>query len=395
MTLSDLISIGMTLGTGIIIFANIILINLVAYYREERDSLSLFGLSFFIFGCAWILYIGRVFDFLDAPIPLAAAVFYLAMSSYYLASVKFLKHKLNYYLISSLLIAYCIIYWSPAASDSMGLRSYSQTLVTGALYSYFAYLYYQQFRQDRNFGHLICVIAHTLIILAEMLRFYLLIELVEPMLVLGLIVVAHTIALILNNVGIMTAFSFAQYKAVRSLSKLDSLTGLLNRRGFFALYQTKANQYQEVAVISCDIDFFKHINDNHGHHCGDQILNQVAKELKQHTKTHFQKESLVARWGGEEFIIALFDCPLKQTKLIANILREAIHNNEYIVNGECFNISLSFGVAHHDINTLQIEDIINESDKALYHAKAHGRNQVSCHLDLINSGLMKAVNVNL
>jgi len=382
MTLSDLISIGMTLGTGIIIFANIILINLVAYYREEKDSLSLFGISFIIFGCAWVLYIARVFDFFHAPIPLAGAFFYAALISYYIASSKFLKRTLNYYLISALIIAYSIIYWSPGASDSMSLRSLSQPFVSGILYCYFAFIYFRAFKKDKNFAHLICCSAHSIIIVAEILRFYLLIELIEPIMVLGLIVVAHTIALILNNVGIMTAFSFAQYKAVRNLSKQDSLTGLLNRRGFFELYQAKSNRYKEIAVISCDIDFFKVINDNHGHNYGDQILEKVAFELKNHTKSHFQNESLVARWGGEEFIIALFDSNLKQARLLANTLREVIHNNEYQVNDEHFSISLSFGVAHHDVTALKIEDIINESDKALYHAKSHGRNQVSCQSDL-------------
>jgi diguanylate cyclase (GGDEF)-like protein len=383
MTLSDLISIGMTLGTGIIIFANIILINLVAYYREEKDSLRLFGISFMVFGCAWILYVGRVFDFLQAPIPLAAAIFYSSILTYYIASSHFLKRTLNYYIMAGLILAYGIIYWSPGASDDMGLRSLSQPFVSAFVYGYFAFIYYRQFNKDKNFGHLICCSAHTLIILAEVIRFYLLIENVEPMLVLGLIVVAHTIALILNNVGIMTAFSIAHYKAVRNLSKQDSLTGLLNRRGFFELYQTKSNRYQSVAVISCDIDFFKTVNDNHGHNYGDKILEKVAIELKHHTKANFKKESLVARWGGEEFIIALFDSSLKQARLLADTLREVIHNNEYQVNGKCFNISLSFGVAYHKVETLKIEDIINESDKALYHAKSHGRNQVSCQSDII------------
>lgn len=380
MTLSDLISIGMTLGTGIIIFANIIVMNLVAYYREEQDSLRLFGISFLIFGIAWILYVGRIFDFFHAPIPLAAAFFYLAMLTYYIASSQFLKRPLNYYLLAAFFITYGIIYWSPGASSDINLRSFSQTLVSGLLYSFFASLYYQQFKKDRNLGHIIIFSSHVIIVLAEVIRFYLLSEYIDATLVLGLIVVSHTIALILNNVGIMTAFSFAHYKAIRRLSKKDSLTGLLNRRGFFELYQTKSNLYKEIAVISCDIDFFKMINDNHGHSYGDQILEKIAYELKSHTKTHFNKESLVARWGGEEFVIALFDCTINQARLLANTLRETIHNNEYDVNGDCFNISLSFGVAHHKVQDSEIEHLISQSDKALYHAKMHGRNQVSCQV---------------
>ena len=382
MTLSDLISIGMTFGTGIIIFANIILINLIAYYRDEKDSLGLFGLAFIIFGITWVIYMARVFDFFVLPIPLAGACFYAALIAYYVATSKLFKHSINYYLISALIIAYCIIHWSPGASDSMSLRSLSQPFVSGALYSCFAYVYYRQFRLSKNLGHLICCSAHTLIIVAEITRFYLLLELVEPIMVLGLIVVAHTIALILNNVGIMTGFSFAHYKTVRNLSKQDSLTGLLNRRGFFNLYQSKSPQHTNVAVISCDIDFFKAINDKHGHHYGDQVLEQVAHKLKQHTKEHFDQESLVARWGGEEFIIALFDCPLAQAKHLANALREATHNQSYQVENKSFKLSLSFGVAQQTIDTSTIESIINASDQALYHAKTHGRNRVACTFEL-------------
>ena len=382
MTLSDLISISMTLGTGIIIFANIILINVIAYYRDEKDSLRLYGISFLIFGAAWILYIGRVFGFINAPIAFAALLFYLGMLSYYVASCQFLKKRPNIYFLSAFVISYLIIYWSPGASDSMSLRSYAQTLMTSVVYGYFAFIFYKAFRSSNNFGHIICVVAHTIILISEAFRLYLLIDKIEPILALGFLVVAHTIAIILNSVGIMTAFSFAHYKAIRNLSKQDSLTGLLNRRGFFSLYQNKSTRYKEVAVISCDIDYFKTINDNHGHIYGDQVLEKIALQLKQHTKAHFSKESLVARWGGEEFVIALFDCSINQANLIANALRESIYHNQYQINGQNFNLSLSFGVAHQAIEDVEIEDIINQSDQALYHAKSNGRNQVSCHSEL-------------
>lgn len=379
MSLSDLISIGMTLGTGIIIFANIILMNLVAYYREEQDSLKVFCISFILFGFAWVLYISRIFDFFYVPISLAAALYYAAILTYYIATSKFLNHTLNYYGIAAFILAYSIIYWSPGASDDMSLRSYGQALVSGLVHAYFALMYYGQFRKEKNIGHIITFGAHFIIFLTEIVRCYLLTESIEPMLILGIIVVAHTISLILNNLGIMTAFSFSHYKAVRSLSKKDSLTGLLNRRGFFELYQTKSCRYQDVAVISCDIDFFKNINDTHGHSYGDQILEKIAHELKRHTKLNFNKESLVARWGGEEFVIALFDCTINQARTLADTLRENIHNNEYEINQDNFRISLSFGVAHHQVNEDGIEHLIRQSDKALYQAKLLGRNQVACH----------------
>ena len=145
MSLSDLISIGMTLGTGIIIFANIILMNLVAYYREEQDSLKVFCISFILFGFAWVLYISRIFDFFYVPISLAAALYYAAILTYYIATSKFLNHTLNYYGIAAFILAYSIIYWSPGASDDMSLRSYGQALVSGLVHAYFALMYYGQF----------------------------------------------------------------------------------------------------------------------------------------------------------------------------------------------------------------------------------------------------------
>lgn len=380
MSLSDLISIGMTLGTGIIIFANIILMSLVTYYREEQDSLQVFCISFILFGCAWVLYISRIHDFFYVSIAVAAAFYYAAILTYYVGTSKFLNHALNYYFITAFILAYGIIYWSPGASEDMSLRSYSQALVSGLVHVYFALMYYVQFRKEKNIGHIITFFAHFIIFLIEVMRCYLLTESIEPMLILGIVVVAHTISLILNNLGIMTAFSFSHYKAVRSLSKKDSLTGLLNRRGFFELYQTKSFRYEEVAVISCDIDYFKSINDTHGHSYGDQILEKIAHELKSHTKLNFNKESLVARWGGEEFVIALFDCTINQARLLADTLRENIHNNEYEINQNNFRISLSFGVAHHQVDEDGIEHLIRQSDKALYQAKLLGRNQVACHV---------------
>ena len=176
MSLSDLISIGMTLGTGIIILANIILMNLVAYYREEQDSLKVFCISFMIFGVAWVLYISRIFDFFYVPISLAAAFYYAAIIIYYIATSRFLRHAINYYLIAATLLAYCIIYWSPGASDDISLRSYGQALVSGCIHSYFAFIYYKQFKKEKNIGHFITLSAHFIILLIEILRCYLLLE---------------------------------------------------------------------------------------------------------------------------------------------------------------------------------------------------------------------------
>jgi diguanylate cyclase (GGDEF)-like protein len=150
----------------------------------------------------------------------------------------------------------------------------------------------------------------------------------------------------------------------------DPLTGVLNRDGLAPLFKENRNgdETESLSLIFIDIDHFKHINDTYGHHVGDQVLLAFAQVLSQNTRTH----DLIARWGGEEFVLACPDTSLENAIGLAEKLRRALETNEW---PKKIKVTASFGVAQLMQNESPT-DFIARADKALYVAKAQGRNCV-------------------
>lgn len=162
---------------------------------------------------------------------------------------------------------------------------------------------------------------------------------------------------------------------IQILSQTDPLTNLYNRRSFnekLSLIQNTRTQY---AIILIDIDHFKMINDDFGHHIGDEALKAVAQLLS----TLVRSSDIVARYGGEEFIIAMPETSLTIAREVAERCRLAIQNQTLeTLTQKKINLTASFGVATSEDET-QINKIIHHADQALYRAKAYGRNQVHFH----------------
>ncbi|HSC66422.1 MAG TPA: GGDEF domain-containing protein [Cellvibrio sp.] len=161
-----------------------------------------------------------------------------------------------------------------------------------------------------------------------------------------------------------------EQQELESRLKRDPLTGVLNRDGLAPLFNQERNSVNRplLSLIFIDIDRFKSINDNHGHNIGDQVLLAFAQVLSENTRT----QDLLARWGGEEFVLACPDTTLENAAGLAEKLRRAIEENDW---PRRINVTASFGVAQ----LMQGEsptDFINRADKALYVAKAQGRNCV-------------------
>ncbi len=123
-----------------------------------------------------------------------------------------------------------------------------------------------------------------------------------------------------------------------------------------------------------DIDHFKEINDKHGHNMGDEVICKLAKLL-----THSVRESdIVARWGGEEFLLILYGSEIKTSKDFFNRLHSNVAkikvNNDYP-------LKISIGVSEHSdssyLLTEKFEQLIKQADEALYFSKANGRNQTN------------------
>ena len=148
----------------------------------------------------------------------------------------------------------------------------------------------------------------------------------------------------------------------------DPLTGISNRRAAGAWLEDMSKSARRCAVIFIDIDHFKSINDNHGHDIGDAVLQEFAKLLRNRVRSH----DMVARWGGEEFVILLSSLTKEEAVSVAENLRKQIEQADV---PNLPNVTASFGVSHSQSGE-SVEATIKAADEALYRAKSGGRNQV-------------------
>jgi two-component system, cell cycle response regulator len=169
----------------------------------------------------------------------------------------------------------------------------------------------------------------------------------------------------------------------RWMATTDLLTGLLNRRAFLestGREVARTKRYNDcLSVILLDVDHFKHINDKRGHAAGDMVLAAVGKLLIAALRTC----DIVARWGGEEFVLVLPSTSLSGAELVAERVRELMENAEIKDgNGDAIPVTASFGVAGYALGET-LEQVIDRADRAMYLAKSGGRNRVICDTPLI------------
>lgn len=168
------------------------------------------------------------------------------------------------------------------------------------------------------------------------------------------------------------------YEETRRLAVTDPLTGLSNRRVFqerLGDELRRARRYNHpLSVIMADIDHFKHYNDTHGHLAGDEVLQALAGLLR----ANVRDTDLVARYGGEEFVVLLPETSREGALAVAEKIRAAVAAHAFphreTQPGGCLTISL--GVATFPEDLKEPAALIRHADKALYRAKALGRNQV-------------------
>lgn len=159
------------------------------------------------------------------------------------------------------------------------------------------------------------------------------------------------------------------------ISKTDPLTGLYNRRFAMEKLENEFINYKKTknkfSVIIADIDYFKKINDNFGHDCGDQVLKKVAQNLQDAVG----KRGFVSRWGGEEFLILLPETEIVDARILADTIRKIIEEEIIEYNGIQVSITSTFGVTVNEDYEM-IDDTIKKADDALFIGKSQGRNCV-------------------
>ena len=161
------------------------------------------------------------------------------------------------------------------------------------------------------------------------------------------------------------------------LATTDELTNLYNRRHFLSLAEqtlSRSRRYNEpLALLMCDIDFFKHINDTFGHAVGDQVLQQVADIIR----STLRDTDIAGRIGGEEFAIMLVQTNLNNAQEVAERLRQKIEESHiHLEDGQLVPLTISIGVSIPVYPLETLATLLQHADQGLYQAKRSGRNKV-------------------
>ena len=167
----------------------------------------------------------------------------------------------------------------------------------------------------------------------------------------------------------------AALEHIHRLATHDDLTGLVNRRHMQELLENERMRLerseQDWCVALIDLDHFKSVNDAHGHAIGDEVL----RALSRHAHALIRRTDVLARWGGEEFVLLLPNTPIAMAATSLERLREHFHANPLEVQGITLPVSFSAGLTEH-VRGESIAQTLERADKLCYQAKTLGRNRV-------------------
>lgn len=203
--------------------------------------------------------------------------------------------------------------------------------------------------------------------------------------ILGVIIVEHNIYNYLTeeHIKLLTALgnhiaicleNNKLYNQIKENSQRDALTGLYNRRYFFSVMENKINSTKEkFAIIMIDIDDFKRCNDTLGHQYGDYVLKKIGGIIKE----NLRNEDIVARYGGEEIIVYMYDIiNVKDVYSRMEHIRRTIEESIIYHKNIKYSITVSMGIAIADEKDKCLYQLIDRADFNLYKAKNSGKNRV-------------------
>ena len=191
-------------------------------------------------------------------------------------------------------------------------------------------------------------------------------------------VVFLLVGLVLNlavNIAMAGVVTMRLVGKLEHLSMTDPMTGALNRRAFSASLKQQHSMAQRgmpYALCVLDVDHFKQINDQLGHAAGDAAIVHLVTVLRR----ELREQDLLCRAGGEEFCILLPDTTEHGASVVANRLRLALEQTPFAWESTRWPLTASFGVAVLSSANDEPESLLQRADRAVYHAKARGRNQV-------------------
>ena len=165
-------------------------------------------------------------------------------------------------------------------------------------------------------------------------------------------------------------------RRLEAMATTDKLTGAANRHVFEVLFEqtvkTSKRRGEPVCVVSLDIDHFKAVNDNFGHAGGDAVIQALADNVR----AEMRESDTLCRWGGEEFLVLMPNCPVDNAADRAEAIRNAVRNKPIRFGRDDIQITISLGVAQYR-ETESLDSLVSRVDSALYRSKREGRDRVS------------------
>lgn len=185
------------------------------------------------------------------------------------------------------------------------------------------------------------------------------------------------LALVAYITTMLSADTRKAMSEIKTLSETDDLTGILNRRAFLSLSAHTVNLSQrygrDFSLIMMDSDSLKTVNDAYGHEAGDELL----KAMVSHAQQELRRPDLLARYGGDEFVLLLPDTNAEGARLTAERIRERIETTPLTVGNKQVNITASMGVAAYPSHGGDYDSVFEAADTALYASKSNGKNRVT------------------
>ena len=167
------------------------------------------------------------------------------------------------------------------------------------------------------------------------------------------------------------------YGHMKVLSETDELTGVLNMRAFAAVAERvffQAERYaRPFSVLMVDSDSLKTVNDNHGHETGNRLLKLTVECIR----GQLRQTDLIARYGGDEFVVLLPETPCSGAVGVADRIRKSMESAPLSTRGKTVEATLSIGVACYPTHGADLESILDKADQAMYASKAGGKNRTT------------------
>ncbi len=179
----------------------------------------------------------------------------------------------------------------------------------------------------------------------------------------------------LTVVGLVAFIMRNNNQRLERLANIDTLTGAKNREVFSVIFSQMAKENKRkkspVSLILLDIDHFKSLNDRMGHHSGDTALKKFSRIVSE----TIRESDVLCRWGGEEFVVLLRECPLEEAEKVTEKIRKAVAGNPIHLGTESINMTVSAGVTQYRPGE-PLSRLIERADSLMYQAKKEGRDCV-------------------